>query len=170
MVPAPRGPKGLGYMLVVAGLGIPNGAPEAGKAKDVIKALAQGDTQVEVLRQNAFFPVVDASLPSDLPGGVGLEAPAVKKQQDADSAIVSLPPVGLGAKDGEVSQVFKNTFKEICIDRKPVQKSMGEANEIRPPYMVASQLKILMPVGTAMSIVDAAKKVLAMALMPTANI
>ena len=43
-------------------------------------------------------------------------------QQDADSAIVSLPPVGLAAKDGEVSQIFKNTFEEICIDRKPVQQ------------------------------------------------
>jgi multiple sugar transport system substrate-binding protein len=35
---------------------------------------------------------------------------------------VSLPPVGLGAKDQEVSQIFKNTFKEICIDGKPVQQ------------------------------------------------
>lgn len=122
MVPAPRGPKGLGYMLIVAGLGIPSGAPEADRAKDVIKALAEGDTQVDVLRQNAFFPVVDATMPADLPGGVGLEAPAVQKQQDADNAIVSLPPVGLGAKDGEVSQIFKNTFKEICIDRKPVRQ------------------------------------------------
>ena len=33
------------------------------------------------------------------------------------------------------------------IDRKPMQKSIGEAKEIRPPYMVASQLKNLMPVG-----------------------
>jgi multiple sugar transport system substrate-binding protein len=140
MVPAPRGPKGLGYMLVIAGLGIPNGAPEAGRAKDVIKALAEGDTQVEVLRQNAFFPVVDANLPSDLPGGVGLEAPAVKKQQDADGAIVSLPPVGLGAKDGEVSQIFKNTFKEICIDKKPVQQvldSQGGQLDV-----ILSQLKV----------------------------
>jgi multiple sugar transport system substrate-binding protein len=140
MVPAPRGPKGLGYMLVIAGLGIPNGAPEAGRAKDVIKALAQGDTQVEVLRQNAFFPVVDASLPSDLPGGVGLEAPAVKKQQDAEGAIVSLPPVGLGAKDGEVSQIFKNTFKEICIDKKPVQQVLdAQGGQLD---VILSQLKV----------------------------
>src|ERR1700675_3910333 len=35
--------------------------------------------------------------------------------------------------------------------------------------MVASQLKILMPVGTAMAIVDSTKKVFAAELMPTVN-
>ncbi|WP_238016530.1 ABC transporter substrate-binding protein [Dactylosporangium sp. AC04546] len=122
VLPAPRGPKGLGYLLVVAGLAIPRGAPEVDKAKDVIKALAVADTQLDVLRDNAFFPVVKATLPSDLPPAIALEAAAVQKQQGASGAIVSLPPVGLGAKDGEVSQIFKNTFKEICIDGKPVQQ------------------------------------------------
>jgi multiple sugar transport system substrate-binding protein len=121
MVPAPSGPKGLGYMLVVAGLAIPDGAPEVDKAKEVIKALTTGEVQADVLRQNAFFPVTSAEIPADLPGAVKLEAAAVKAQQEADGAIVSLPPVGVGARDGEVGQVFKNTFKEICLDRKPVQ-------------------------------------------------
>jgi len=121
MVPAPTGPRGLGYMLVVAGLAIPDGAPEADHAKDVIKALTTGDVQVDVLRQNAFFPVTNAQVPTDLPGAVSLEAAAVKAQQEAANAIVSLPPVGVGARDGEVGQVFKNTFKEICLDGKPVQ-------------------------------------------------
>lgn len=121
MVPAPSGPKGLGYMLVVAGLAIPKGAPEADKAKEVIKALTTGDVQSDVLRQNAFFPVTNAQLPADLPAAVSLEAAAVKAQQEAAGAIVSLPPVGVGARDGEVGQVFKNVFKEVCLDGKPVQ-------------------------------------------------
>lgn len=121
MVPAPSGPRGLGYMLVVAGLAIPQGAPEADKAKEVIKALTTGDVQVDVLRQNAFFPVTNAQVPTDLPGAVSLEATAVKAQQGAAGAIVSLPPVGVGARDGEVGQIFKNAFKEICLDGKPVQ-------------------------------------------------
>jgi multiple sugar transport system substrate-binding protein len=122
MVPAPRGPKGLGYLVVIAGLAIPRGAPESAKAKDVIKALTTVDAQLDVLRQNAFFPVTNAPVPSDLPGAIGLEATAVQSQQKADGAIVSLPPVGLGAKDGEVSQVFKNVFKGICLDGKPVRQ------------------------------------------------
>ena len=28
----------------------------------------------------------------------------------------------LGARDGEVGQIFKNCFKEICLDGKPVQQ------------------------------------------------
>jgi multiple sugar transport system substrate-binding protein len=122
MVPAPRGPKGLGYMLVIAGLAIPKGAPDADKSKEVIKALTTAPVQLEVLRQNAFFPVVKADLPTDLPSAVGLEATGVKAQQSAEGTILSLPPVGLGAKDGEVAQVFKNTFKEICLDGKPVRQ------------------------------------------------
>ncbi len=121
MVPAPRGPKGRGYMLVVAGLAIPKGAPKADAAKEVIKALTAAQIQVEVLRQNAFFPVSKADLPSDLPKPIALEAAGVKAQQTSSGTVVSLPPVGLGAKDGEVAQIFKNCFKEICLDGKPVQ-------------------------------------------------
>ena len=33
---------------------------------------------------------------------------------------------------------------------KPIAQSIGVLNSIEPPHMVAIQLKILMPVGTAM--------------------
>lgn len=134
MVPAPSGPKGLGYMLVVAGLAIPTGAPEIEKAKQVISALTTPAAQAEVLRQNAFFPVSETELPADLPKEISLEAAGVKLQQSAPDALVSLPPVGLGAKDGEVSQIFKNCFKEICLDGKPVRAVLddqaGRLNQI----------------------------------------
>lgn len=122
MVPAPRGPRGLGYMLVVAGLAIPRGAPQEAAAREVIEALLRPETQVEVLRRNAFFPVVDAELPADLPPAIRLEAAAVRAQQQAPDALVSVPPVGLGERDGEVSQIFKDCFVEICLDgRSPAE-------------------------------------------------
>lgn len=131
MVPAPKGPKGRGYMIVIGGLAIPRGAPEADKAKEVIKSLTMPNVQVEVLRANAFFPVAKADLPSDLPKPIGLEAAGVKAQQESSGTIVSLPPVGLGAKDGEVAQVFQNTFKEICLNNKPVQATVqDQANKL----------------------------------------
>ena len=129
MVPAPSGPKGLGYMLVVAGYGVPKGADVA-KASTVIKALSQPATQIEVLRQNAFFPVVKAEMPTDLPAAVRLEADAVAGQQTAPNALLALPPVGLGAKDGEVSQVFKDCFKQICKDGKAPAVVLGQAAKI----------------------------------------
>ncbi|MEO3780830.1 ABC transporter substrate-binding protein [Micromonospora sp. B11E3] len=140
MVPAPRGPKGLGYMLVVAGLAIPRGAPETDRAKEIIKALTTPDTQVQVLRENAFFPVAQAALPGDLPPAIGLEAAAVRAQQEAGDALVSLPPVGLGAKDGEVSQIFKNCFKEICLDSKPVRQVLD--NQARQLNAILDELKV----------------------------
>src|SRR5215813_11141922 len=50
-----------------------------------------------------------------------------------------------------------------------MQKSIGASNEIFPPQIVASQLKILMPVGTEMAIVVSMKKSFAEAVMPTVN-
>jgi len=129
MVPAPSGHKGLGYLLVVAGYGVPKGADVA-KASTVIKALSKPATQIEVLRQNAFFPVVKATMPTDLPAAVRLEANAVAGQQSAPNALLALPPVGLGAKDGEVSQVFKDCFKQICKECKAPTVVLGQQAKI----------------------------------------
>src|SRR5262245_22632922 len=54
-------------------------------------------------------------------------------------------------------------------NRKPMQNSMGVLNRILPPHIVASQLKILIPVGTAMAIVERAKNALALEVNPTVN-
>lgn len=124
MLPAPKGPKGLGYMLVVGGFGVPNGADLA-KASTVIKALAQPPAQVETLRQNAFFPVVKADLPTDLPPAISLEATAVAAQQKAQGTLVALPPVGVGAKDAEIAQVYKDTFAKICKDGGDIPTVLG---------------------------------------------
>jgi hypothetical protein len=53
---------------------------------------------------------------------------------------------------------FENLKKFIDINnRKPKQKSIGVLNSIDPPHIVANQLKILIPVGTAIIIVAAVK-------------
>src|SRR5215217_7926364 len=124
MVPAPSGPKGLGYMAVLVGLGIPKGAPDVDKTKDLIKALSQPDTQIELLRQNAFFPTVKAEIPTDLSPAIRLEADAVKQQQAAAKAIVSLPPVGLGKRDGEMSKIFRDAFTAIVLNGADIQKTL----------------------------------------------
>lgn len=114
MVPSPTGPKGLGYMLIIAGFAVPKDADKA-QATTVINALSTPQAQLDVLRQNAFFPVVKADLPSDLPAPISLEAAAVAAQASSPDALLALPPIGLGAKDGEMSQVFKDCFTAICL-------------------------------------------------------
>lgn len=121
MVPAPRGPKGRGYMLIIAGLALPNGGKDRDLAEQVIRGLSEPLTQIETLRRNAFFPVVQTELPTDLVGAVALEAAAVRRQQRSAGALLALPPVGLGTKEGEVSQIFKNCFQEICLNNADVQ-------------------------------------------------
>lgn len=121
MVPAPRGPKGLGYMLVLAGLGIPKGAPRQDDARKVIKALCTPGAQDDVLKENGFLPTIGGRLPGELPAAVSMESDAVTRQQHAEDAITCLPPVGVGAKDGEISQVFKDTFTLICLQGKSIQ-------------------------------------------------
>lgn len=124
MVPAPRGPKGRGYMLIVAGVAMPKGGRERYRTEQVIRGFAEPTMQIETLRSNAFFPVVQTELPPDLSGAIALEAGAVRLQQRSPGAILALPPVGLGAKDGEVSQIFKNCFVEICLNGSPVQSAL----------------------------------------------
>lgn len=121
MVPAPRGPKGRGYMLIIAGVALPKGGKDRDLAEQVVRGLSEPLTQIETLRRNAFFPVVQTELPTDLVGAVALEAAAVRRQQRSAGALLALPPVGLGTKEGEVSQIFKNCFQEICLNNDDVQ-------------------------------------------------
>ena len=124
MVAAPSGPKGLGYMLVVGGMAIPKGAPDREKAVAAIKSLSTPEAQNATLKSNAFFPTVKADPPSDLPPAIAMEAKAVAAQQSAENALLALPPVGLGAKDGEVAQLYKNCFQEICLNGKDVKSTL----------------------------------------------
>ncbi|GAB4098436.1 ABC transporter substrate-binding protein [Sinomonas halotolerans] len=140
LVPAPSGPKGLGYLLVVGGLAVPQGSKDKDKAFEVIKALSAPEAQIETLKSNAFFPVVKAEIGSDLPAGIALEAKAVTAQQEAPKAILALPPVGLGDKDPQVSQLFKNCFQEICLNGADVKSTLAKQGAALDQIM--SSLKV----------------------------
>ena len=114
--PAPAGPAGRGFMPVVVGLGIPNDAPNPEAAMELIDYLTQPDTQKRVLSELAFFPVVEGVDTSDLPAGVALEAGAVEATVTAPDAIPALIPVGLGARGGEINEIFRAAFDRVVID------------------------------------------------------
>jgi len=114
--PAPAGPAGRGYMPVIVGLGIPNDAPNPDAAVALIDYLTQPETQAKILRELAFFPVVAGVNTSDLPEGVALEAAAVEATVNAEDALPALIPVGLGARGGDINQIYRNVFDRIVID------------------------------------------------------
>lgn len=118
--PAPAGPKGRGYMPVVAGLAIPRGAPDAANATAVIEHLATQDVQLQTASLVGFFPTLNVQLPEDLDPGVALLAGAVTATQSAPDAVISLLPVGLGDKGGEFNKVYMDAFQRIILQNQPV--------------------------------------------------
>ncbi len=122
--PAPSAAKGRGFMPVVAGLGIAPNAPNRAGAVAAIDHLLKPETQIAVARELGFFPVVKADLPADLPGGIKLLVEGVAKTQGAPDALVSLLPVGLGAKGGEFNKVYVDTFQAIVLRGAPIRATL----------------------------------------------
>ncbi|PVE21553.1 ABC transporter substrate-binding protein [Microvirga sp. KLBC 81] len=128
--PAPAGPRGRGYMPVIAGLAIPKDAPNRDGAVAVIQHLTKPETQIKTAAEVGFFPVVKAELPTDLSPGVKLLASAVGATQNAKDAVVSLLPVGLGAKGGEFNKVYMDTFQRIVLRNEPVKAVLEDQAKV----------------------------------------
>lgn len=124
--PAPSGPAGLGFMPVVIGLGIPSNAPNPEGGAELIDYLTQPETQGEILRELAFFPVVSGVDTSDLPEGVALEAAAVEAQANAENAIAALIPVGVGERGNDINQIYRNAFDRVVINGQDVTTVLEE--------------------------------------------
>jgi multiple sugar transport system substrate-binding protein len=126
LVPAPTGPKGLGYLLVIGGLAIPKGAPNTKAAQKLIVFLTQPYAQINVLTSLAFFPVTNAKIPKVLPAGIRLEALAVQKQAHARHTIPALLPVGLGTQGGAFNKVYLDTFHRIILNGESISSVLND--------------------------------------------
>lgn len=124
--PAPKGPKGLYYMSVLAGFAIPKSSPNKSGAEALIDYMLTAETQSKVLTAVAFFPVLDKAMPADLPQYLKIEADGVQKQSKAKDGKVALLPIGLGAKGGDFNNVQKNTFQRIVIKGEDISKVLAE--------------------------------------------
>ena len=124
--PAPSGPAGRGFMPVVVGLAIPSASDNKEGAAALIEFLTRPETQSQVLRELAFFPVVTGVDTEDLPEGVALEAAAVAAQATAEDAIPSLLPGGLGERGGEINNIFRAAFDRIVINGEDIQTVLDE--------------------------------------------
>jgi multiple sugar transport system substrate-binding protein len=134
-VPAPKGPKGLYYMSVLAGLAIPKSSPNKAGAEAFIDYMTTPDVQGKTLNAVAFFPVLDKPLPSDLAAYLKIEADAVQAQSKSPDAKVALLPIGLGAKGGEFNKVQLDTFQRIVIKNEDIQKVLNDEAAILQTVM-----------------------------------
>lgn len=124
--PAPRGPRGLGYMPVVAGLAVPASAPDVEASRALIEYLTRPEVQATTLREVAFFPVIEGDLPTDLPEGVQAEVAAVQATTGSEDALASLLPVGLGDQAGAYNKVFRDSFQSIVLDGNDIRAVLDE--------------------------------------------
>jgi multiple sugar transport system substrate-binding protein len=113
--PAPAGPKGRGYMPVLAGLAVVKGAPDMGGAMALIDYLTRPETQIVTARTVGFFPVVKAELPPHLEPGLKIGAATIAEMQSANDALPALPPIGLGQRGVEFDNVFMETFQLVVL-------------------------------------------------------
>lgn len=133
--PAPAGPKGRGYMPVLAGLAIPKGAPDKDGAIKVIEHLTTPDVQLLTAARVGFFPTLNVDLPPDLDPGVALLAGGVTATQAAKDAVISLLPVGLGDKGGEFNKVYMDSFQRIVLQNEPIAAVLEEESAVLAKLM-----------------------------------
>ena len=70
---------------------------------------------------------------------------------------------------GNTAKLMPDSPPIVNVMRNATANIIEVVKRIRPPYIVAVQLKILIPVGTAISMLETPKARLAMWPMPTAN-
>ena len=115
VVPAPRGPEGRGFILVIVGLAIPKDAPNQEAAWKLIEFLTRPDIQRLILERVGFFPAVEG-VAEELPEGpLKIMASGVANQLSAPDALVALIP-SLGGKGGEFSQTYREAFQKIVLE------------------------------------------------------
>ncbi len=113
--PAPIGPKGRGYMVVVSGLAIPAGAEAADAQAALIDYLTRPVIQRRTLIETGFFPVVSLGRQGDLPTSLRSLSAAVDRQALSPDSIATLLPVGLGERGSDYNSLYILTFSDIVL-------------------------------------------------------
>lgn len=127
--PAPRGEFGLGFMPVLVGLAIPEGAPNVAGAEALIKYLVSAEGQIGMTSAIGFFPVTDAEIPADAEAWIQAEAAAAAAQGSSAQALPALLPVGLGERGGEFNNVYRNAFLRIIFDGEDIAKVLSSEGD-----------------------------------------
>ena len=124
--PAPAGPTGRGFMPVVVGIAVPNTAPDMAAAKNLVSYLVKPETQIETLKATNFFPVVDVTLPDDIPAAVRINGEAIAAMSGSADANPGLLPVGLGDLGGKFNAVYVDAFERIVLGGQDVREVLDD--------------------------------------------
>ena len=125
VVPVPRGPKGRGFILVVAGLAIPKDAPNADAAWKLIDYLTTPEVQVKILENVGFFPSTNEAVGAVPSGPLKVMAEGVNKQVGASDAVLAMIP-SLGPKGGDFTRIYRSAFERIVLNNEDIQTVISE--------------------------------------------
>jgi multiple sugar transport system substrate-binding protein len=124
--PPPKGPRGRGYMPVLAGLAIPKTSPNPSGARQLIRWLTGVPVQARTLGSVGFFPVVGSRLSKQTGAGLLKMNAAVSRTQRADDALESLLPIGLGVEGGNFNRIYTDTFVRIVVRGENIQSVLAD--------------------------------------------
>jgi multiple sugar transport system substrate-binding protein len=128
--PAPAGPKGRGFILVLAGLAVPKCAPDQQASVDLIEYLTRPQVQLATFRNAFFFPVVTFGGNEEFSPGLAQINEAFNMQIMADDAIKALLPIGLGKKNHEFNTAYKTTFSQIVLRGRDIKFVLAKQSKI----------------------------------------
>lgn len=128
--PAPSGPKGRGFFVVLAGLAIPTGSQNKVKALGLIRYLTRPETQITLLENVGFFPVAPLDGYADtIPSHLRQLNAMVQAQHAAPNGVPALLPVGLGKKNAEFNTIFMTAFSRIVLRSKDIGSTLNMQNK-----------------------------------------
>ncbi len=129
--PAPIGPHGRGYMLVLAGLALPKATSGSSQAKALVEYLLRPEIQLATLQKLGFFPVVETGNGGLSPGIASL-ADAVRTQATSAQSLATLLPSGLGEQGRRFSLAYLRAFSQIVLrGREPDKVLERQARTLR---------------------------------------
>jgi len=139
VLPSPAGPRGRSFLSVVVGLSIPRTAPNPEAAARLIEYLTRPATQVVTLQGVGFFPVSPEAGREVPTGGLKVMADGVNAQGDAPDARTALLPIGLGARTGEFTPIYRDAFQLIAIEGRNIQDVLNaQARKLEELYRAAN--------------------------------
>jgi len=124
--PTPKGPKGRGYMPVIAGMAIPATAPDPEASAALIDYMLSPEAQIATLRATNFFPVVDVDLPDDMPPSVKAAGEVISYTSKSEDSITALLPMGLGDAGGKFNQVYVDMFERTILGGQPIRDALDD--------------------------------------------
>lgn len=129
VVPAPSGPKGLGYMTALVGLAIPKGSSNEAGAATLIDWLTRPTQQAAVSTGLSFSPVVEGVRPAGPQSAASHVKDVYQRRADGVEAML---PAGLGVDTDKFNFEYQQTFERIVLNHEDIRTVLnGEASTLQ---------------------------------------